>query len=87
AGASRRGRSDREGGGDAAERDERRGRDWGELVPRLQRFYGGRPDWWLAEAPAALVRAFIVMLPRIEAMEQLSAIEAASMAMGSADDP
>lgn len=27
------------------------------------------------------------MLPRIEAMEQLSAIEARAMAMGSADDP
>jgi hypothetical protein len=54
--------------------DRARGVDWGETVARLQRFYGGPPGWWLAEAPIALVRALSAMLPRLQAEERLNAI-------------
>lgn len=53
--------------------------DWGEFIPRLQRFYGGRPQDWLEAVPAALVRAFVKMMPRIEAKERLSAMGTAAL--------
>ena len=40
-------------------------------MPRLQRFYGGDPRFWLDEAPVAIVRAYAAMLPRLEAEEAL----------------
>lgn len=65
----------------AIEREDGRGPglDWGELVPRLQRFYGGRPQDWLEAVPAALVRACVRMMPRIEAAETLAAVNRAAL--------
>lgn len=51
-------------------------------IPRLQRFYGGHPGWWLAEAPIALVRAFIRMLPRLDAEEQIAASSVHALGSG-----
>src|SRR3546814_11052472 len=41
--------------------------DWGEVIPRLTRFFGGSPRVWLYDTPAAVVRAYMRMLPRLEA--------------------
>lgn len=37
---------------------------------------------WLREVPGALVRAYVAMLPRLEAQEQLAAISAAALGSG-----
>src|SRR3546814_15213266 len=56
--------------------------DWGEVIPRLTRFFGGSPRVWLYDTPAAVVRAYMRMLPRLEAEEQLLLIEAARRGFG-----
>src|SRR3546814_18186956 len=39
--------------------------DWGEVIPRLTRFFVGSPRVWLYDTPAAVVRAFRRLLPRL----------------------
>src|SRR5690606_22209279 len=75
-----RGRGDRDSDGQPA--------DWGAVLPRLQRFYGGTPRQWLEDTPVALVRAHLRMMRRIEAEERLAAIAdraAAAATMPQAD--
>lgn len=52
------------------------------MIPQLQRFFGGAPGWWLAEAPAALVFAFMKMLPRLDAAERIGAISGQAVGSG-----
>lgn len=53
------------------------------MIPRLQRFFGGDPAWWLYEAPGALVRAFMAMLPRLDAEEALGRASVQALGSGS----
>ncbi len=48
--------------------------DWGEAIPRLQRFYGGHIDW--LNIPYKIVNAYAAMIPILEAEEQLAQITA-----------
>lgn len=63
------------GPSDAAEDSEV---DWGEVVPRLQAFYGGDPEAWF-NLPVWALTAYLKMLSRLSAERQLLAIEAASV--------
>lgn len=45
-------------------------------MPRLLEFYGGDPERWL-HVPQMWLRAFAMMLPRLQAERQLRAVEAA----------
>lgn len=67
--------------GDAGETDNEG--DWGELVPRLVRIYGGTPRTWISETPIAYVRCCVAMLPRLQAEEQIAHTEAVSLGTGS----
>src|SRR3954467_8861914 len=57
--------------------------DWGELVARLARFYGGDPLTWLMHTPVALVRSMALMLPRLEAEESLLTLTRLAIGVGS----
>ncbi len=56
--------------------------DWGTIIPRLQRFYGGNITDWL-NIPFKLLNAYATMLPIIEAGESLSNITTHAVASGS----
>ena len=56
--------------------------DWGTILPRLQRFYGGNITDWL-NIPFKLLNAYATMLPIIEAEESLSTITIHAVASGS----
>src|SRR5512139_404025 len=51
--------------------DDEGGSDWGAILARLQRFYGGEPEAWLTRVPVALIRAYARMLPRLRAAEAI----------------
>ena len=40
------------------------------MIPRLQQFYGGPPDAWFELRPGVL-SAYVQMLPRLDAQQQL----------------
>jgi hypothetical protein len=52
--------------------------DWGDIVPRLQAFYGGDPLAWF-NAPAWALTCYLKMLPALAAEQQLRTIEAVSV--------
>lgn len=51
------------------------------MIPRLQAFYGGAPMAWLS-MPVALLRAYVVMLPRLVAESSLRGLGVALVASG-----
>lgn len=52
------------------------------MIPRLQAFYGGSPDaWWVM--PVALLRSYLVMLPRLRAERALQAVSETMIGTGS----
>ena len=52
-----------------------------EIIPRLQRFYGGNPGEWLS-LPVGTIELFAKMLPRLRAEENIEAWQIASTAAG-----
>lgn len=52
--------------------------DWGELVPRLQAFYGGDPERWF-NLPLWALTAYLKMLTPLKAEQQLLLIEAVAV--------
>ncbi len=52
-----------------------------ELVPRLQRFYGGSPREWLT-LPVSEIELFAKMLPRLKGEENIQAWQIAAAAAG-----
>ena len=70
------------GAGGRSDRRRRRPVDWSETIPRLQHVFGGDPGWWLNAAPGYLLRAYLTMLPRLEAQRVLTDINAMGAAFG-----
>ena len=66
--------------GDTGDTDPPPPLDIGEIVPRLQRFYGHQ-DW--LNMPTPLLNAYIEMLPRLQAEENISAVTVAALGSGS----
>jgi len=48
----------------------------------LVRFYGGDPLRWLTGIPSALVRAHLIMLPRLRADESLLSMQRTALGSG-----
>ena len=57
--------------------------DWGELIPRLVARYGGDAMTWLDRTPRAIVRACLLMLPRLQAEESLLTSQRIAVGTGS----
>lgn len=52
------------------------------MIPRLQRFYGGAQEaWWVM--PVALLRSYVLMLPRLRAEVALQAVSETMIGTGS----
>lgn len=47
------------------------------MIPRLQCFYKGEPDSWL-RIPRVLLSAYVRMLPRLEAQQEMRMVRACS---------
>jgi hypothetical protein len=59
--------------------------DWGDLIPRLQRFFGGRLEEWL-ELPLRWLNAYAEMLPRLRAEESMRAVTEIQLGEGRLTD-
>lgn len=57
--------------------------DWGELIARLSRFYPGiSPIDWLERTPVAVLRAYLVMIPRLSGEESVRAANVVAVGSG-----
>lgn len=58
-------------------------RPWSEILPQLTRFYGISPQVWWTEIPIGTIRAYLAMLPRLDAQESQLAVTRAALGTGS----
>lgn len=56
-------------------------RDWGKVVARLQRFYGGDPLRWF-EMPVFYIRSFLHAMDELDAEDSLAQIVIGSASVG-----
>jgi hypothetical protein len=56
---------------------------WDEVIPRLQRFYGGTALGWMTELPLGVLRACLAQLPRLRAEEDIALSNAVALGTGS----
>ena len=57
--------------------------DPGEIIARLQRFYGGGDPWRWLKLPTPLVQAYLTMIPRLQAEEALAQVTIVAVGSGS----